>query len=373
MSKDGKGIKELFEEVIDKGLCTGCGACITRCPYIALFEGRIVVLDNCNIEEGDCYKHCPRTYTDMNGISSKLFGVPYGDQEVGYALNILMARSRDKEIKEKGQDGGIVTTLLSLALKEGIIDTIICTKMDEDKLPHGYVVRNRNQLLQCGGSSYESSFALEAYRGIPKDSTERLALVGVGCQIEGLGKMRIDPPRNSVSASNVRLTLGLFCGWALRPKIFHPYLREHFNLSETVKFDIPHSPNYTFDVHTNSGIKSVNLDDIRPFINPACRYCWDMTAEFSDISIGSAGSAFRGWNTVIIRTEAGDELVKLAKARGILETQALPDQRLSHLKSVALKRKRTAFKNIFERTHDKANLLYVGGLTKDLIEKFLED
>jgi coenzyme F420 hydrogenase subunit beta len=98
-----------------------------------------------------------------------------------------------------------------------------------------------------------------------------------------------------------------------------------------------------------------------------------MTAEFSDISIGSAGSAFRGWNTVIIRTEAGVELVKFAKARGILETQALPDQRLSHLKSVALKRKRTAFKNIFERTHDKANLLYVGGLTKDLIEKFLED
>ena len=33
MSETGKGVKELFEEVIHRGLCTGCGACLERCPY----------------------------------------------------------------------------------------------------------------------------------------------------------------------------------------------------------------------------------------------------------------------------------------------------------------------------------------------------
>lgn len=370
---DGKGIKELFEEVIDQGLCTGCGACITHCPYVAPYEGRIVVLDRCHMLEGDCYKHCPRTYTDMNALSNKIFGVPYSDKEVGHALDIHMARSEDPIVQERGQDGGTATTLLALALEERIIDGIICTKMDHDKVPHGYLARSREELLQCTGSSYEASFAIEAYRKIPKESNEKMAIVGVGCQTEAISKMKTDTPKNSVNPENIKLTLGLFCGWALSQNIFHPYLKKNFDLSQVVKFDIPHSPHYTFDVHTLYGKKAVTLDEIRKYINPACQYCWDMTAEFSDISIGSAGSAFPGWNTVIVRTDLGACLMKLAKTKGIIKTQGLPEQRLTHLKSVALKRKKTAFKNIVERTGSKENLLYVRGLHEDITSKFLEE
>lgn len=372
MSNDRKGTRELFEDVIDQGLCTGCGACITACPYIVAYEGRIVVLDKCTIGEGDCYKHCPRTYMDMNAVSEKIFGVPYGDGEVGHALDIHMARSKDTEMRQKAQDGGTITTLLALALEEGMIDVVVCTKMDEEKVARGYLARSREELLRCAGSSYEASFALEAYRSIPKESTERLAVVGLGCQVEALGKIRTDPAKNSVSPDNIKLTLGLFCGWALRPDIFHPYLSGICDPSQAVKFDIPHTPYYTFDVYTKSDRKSVSLDEIRPYINEACQYCLDMTAEFSDISVGSAGSKYPGWNTVIVRTNTGANLVNMAKAKGILETQALPDQRLAHLKTVALNRKKTALKNIARKTGDKKDLLYVGGLPEGMAERLLE-
>lgn len=140
-ANNGKGIKELFEEVIDQGLCTGCGACITHCPYVAPYEGRIVILDRCHMSEGDCYKHCPRTYTDMNALSNKMFQVPYGDEEIGYALDIHMARSEDPIVQGRGQDGGTTTTLLALALEERIVDGIVCTKMDHDKVPHHLKVK----------------------------------------------------------------------------------------------------------------------------------------------------------------------------------------------------------------------------------------
>jgi coenzyme F420 hydrogenase subunit beta len=372
MSNDRKGTRELFEDVIDQGLCTGCGACITACPYIVAYEGRIVVLDKCTIGEGDCYKHCPRTYMDMNAVSEKIFGVPYGDGEVGHALDIHMARSKDTEMRQKAQDGGTITTLLALALEEGMIDVVVCTKMDEEKVARGYLARSREELLRCAGSSYEASFALEAYRSIPKESTERLAVVGLGCQVEALGKIRTDPAKNSVSPDNIKLTLGLFCGWALRPDIFHPYLSGICDPSQAVKFDIPHTPHYTFDVYTKSDRKSVSLDEIRPYINEACQYCLDMTAEFSDISVGSAGSKYPGWNTVIVRTNTGANLVNMAKTKGILETQALPDQRLAHLKTVALNRKKTALKNIARKTGNKKDLLYVGGLPEGMAERLLE-
>ena len=373
MSRNKKGARELLQDVIDQGLCTGCGACVAGCPYFVTHEGRIVVLDKCTMIDGDCYKHCPRIYTDMNAVSERIFGAPYDYEEVGHALDIYMARSTDKEIGKRAQDGGTVTTLLALALEEGMVEMVVCTKMDEDKVPRGYLARSREELLQCSGSSYEASFALQAYRGIPKDNTEKLAIVGLGCQLEAVSKIKNYPAENSVNPQNIKLTLGLFCGWALRPDISHPYLKDNYDLSRVVKFNIPHTPHYTFDVHYKSDLRSVTLDDIRPYINPACQYCWDLTAEFSDISVGSAGFAFPGWNTVITRTRKGTDHVELAKKKGILETQALPDQRLAHLKTVALKRKKAALKKIVEKTGNKKDLLYMGGLSEGIADRLLAD
>lgn len=370
---ENKGPKELFKEVIDQGLCTGCGACTNGCPLITTYEGKIVLLDSCTITEGGCYEFCPRTYTDMNAVSEKIFGVPYRPDEIGVALDICMTRSTDKEISSKGQDGGTATTLLALALEERMIDVIVSTKMNENKVPGGFLARSKEELLQCAGVSYSASYAIGAYNNIPKENNEKLGIVGLGCQVEALAKMKKFMSQNRANIDNVKLTLGLFCGWALIPDTFHRYLKENYDLSEIVKFNIPHHPFNTFDVYTQSGKKSVSLDEIRKYINPACQYCWDMTAELADISIGAAGSAFPGWNTVIVRTKMGTQLIGLAKSKGILEIKPLPEKRLSHLKTSALNRKKTAFKNIVGRTGNKKDLLYVGGLSEDLVEQLLEN
>jgi coenzyme F420 hydrogenase subunit beta len=372
MPEKVKRLKALQEDVIKQGLCTGCGACLNRCPYITMYEGRIVVLDKCTIEEGDCYKLCPRTSTDMNKLSEKIFGFPYSNEEVGHYLDIYMVRSKDKKIRNRAQDGGTVTTLLAFALDQGIIDAVVCTKMDQEKLPHGYLARTKDELLQCAGSSYETSFSLQSYKNISKENSENLGIVGLGCQTEALAKIKADTPKNSVHPGHIKLTIGLFCGWALRSDIFHPYLKEICDLSQTVRFDIPHSPHYTFEIYSKSKTKSVSLDEIRPYINPACKYCWNLTAEFSDISVGSAGSTFPGWNTVIIRSKMGADLIELAKKMQLLEARALPDERRSHLKAVALKRKKAAFKNIVEKSGSKKDLLYVSGLSQEITDQILE-
>lgn len=368
-----KGSKELLEEVIEQGLCTGCGTCTSGCPYLTNFEGRSVLLDRCTITDGQCYKFCPRTYTDMDAIHQTIFGKPYGTDEMGVALDVRLVRSTDAGMREKGQDGAAVTTLLALALEAGMIDAAILTKMNENKVPSGFVARNRHEILQCAGVSYAASFAMEAYNTMPKESTEKLGIVGVGCQIEALAKMKSSPPKNRVNIDNVRLSFGLFCGWALIPDQFHRYLRENYDPAQVVRFDIPHHPHYTFDVYTQSGKKSVDLDEIRPFINPACRYCWDMTAEFADLSLGAAGSALRGWNTVVSRTKTGADLLEMARARGLVEIRSLPEQRLNHLKASALKRKKAAFKNIVNKSGSVKNLLYVGGLSDGIASRWLKD
>lgn len=373
MYKIERGSRKLFEDVIENGLCTGCGACLTGCPYLVTSDGRIVILDRCTIQDGDCYKHCPRTYTDMNALSEKIFGLPYGDEEIGYSSEILMTRSSEGAMVEQAQDGGTVTALILTAMEENVIDAAVCTKMDENKVPRGVIAHNKEELLACAGSSYEASFLLEAYRNIPKDNNDKLAMVGVGCETEALAKIKTYQPQNSVNPDHIQLTVGLFCGWALHPRSFHPHLESICDPKQIVKFDIPHSPHYSFDIYTESEKKSVSLDEIRPFINPACQYCWDMTSEFSDISVGSAGSKYPGWNTVIVRTERGRDIFQAAKKKGLLETDALPEERLAHLKSIALQRKKTALQKIIKKTGDKNDLLYVGNLPETTLKRFLED
>jgi len=273
MDKGVKGCKELLNEVIDVGLCTLCGACAGGCPYLVHSKGKIVLMDSCSRSDGQCYQYCPRTYVDMDAISQKVFGVPYTVDELGTAKEVLMARSTDSRIKQRAQYGGTVTTLLSLALAEGLIDGAVLAKTLDDKTPGAVLARNAEGVLRCAGSSYMACPILQAYNRIPKDVNHALAVVGVPCQVLAISKMKREP-----------------------------------------------------------GIE--------------------------------------GWNTVIIRTDAGAELMQVAKAKGKLETDNLPPQNLAHLKEAALLKKKRALKEIVKRSGDKNNLLYVG-LSPNLADKLL--
>lgn len=374
MSGTKRGSRNLLEDVIQAGLCTGCGACVTGCPYMAVYEGRIVVLDRCTIEDGDCFRHCPRTPTDWGELSEKAQGVPFDAQEPGAIIAVEMVRAADLAVREKGQDGGAVTALLSFALGERMIDAVVCSKKDAQGTPHGFVARTSRELIESAGSGYEAAFTLEAFRKIPAGNADRLAVVGVGCQMEALAKMKAAAPVNGGNPQNVQLTVGLFCGWALRSDIFRLLLENICDTSRIVKFDIPHSPGTSFDIYTkDAGKISVPLDDIRPAINPACQYCWDMTAEFSDISVGSAGSSFHGWNTVITRTGRGAELMKRAVAAGIIEIQPLPESRMIKLKASALNRKKNALQKLALKSGSREDLGAITGLPAGFVDDLLKD
>jgi len=367
---EGKASKELFKDVIDKGLCALCGGCSGGCPYLVSHNERIVRLHQCTLTEGQCYKYCPRTSTDMDAISQHIFGIPYGEDELGIAKEVFLARSTDPEIQQKAQDGGVVTSLLSFAMTEGMIDGAVETKLDDKKVPHGFIARNREELLECAGVSYEPSPVLEAINHLPKENSEKFGFVGLPCHVASLSKLKLSPPVNRANIENVKLTIGLFCGWTLSHG-FHRFLRERFDLSNAIKFDIPHHPAHSFDVYTKSKTQSVDLDEITPFINKACSYCIDMTAEFADISVGSGRAMFKGWNTVIIRTKTGAEILDIAKGRQAIETQPIPAESLTNLKHASLNKKKRSLQNIISMTGGVDDLLYLG-ISQNLISKLLE-
>jgi len=201
--------------------------------------------------------------------------------------------------------------------------------------------------------------ALEALNRMPKDSKDRLGIVVTPCQAIAMAKMVASPPTQRISMGNVRLTIGLFCTWALAYDRFYEFLKNKVSPAKIKKFDIPPPPANRLDIYIGKEVKSYPLDDIRNYRMPTCAYCLDMTAEFTDVSVGAA-EGVEGWNTVIVRTQRGVDIIEDAKKKGKLEIKDLPVQNLTHLKEASLNKKARAVQAIVEKTGDKNDLMYLG-------------
>jgi len=73
-----------------------------------------------------------------------------------------------------------------------------------------------------------------------------------------------------------------------------------------------------------------------------------MTSELSDISVGTV-EGVDGWNTVIVRTDRGEDLIKRAVEAGVLESRPLPEDNTKHLKEASVLKKQRALKALKER------------------------
>ncbi len=94
-------------------------------------------------------------------------------------------------------------------------------------------------------------------------------------------------------------------------------------------------------VKTGNSTTELPLSEVRTLIPNGCSVCPDMTAEWADISVG----AFEGkkeWNTLIIRTERGEEIVNKAVEAGYLKLDEFTAEGLDHLTTGAGNKKKRA-------------------------------
>ena len=89
-----------------------------------------------------------------------------------------------------------------------------------------------------------------------------------------------------------------------------------------------------------------------------------MTAEFADISVGSARlpegwEEARHWNQILVRTREGEELLALAKKKEVLEFRDVPEGNLDRLKQASMNKKRAAVRNLVKQSGSEEDLIYL--------------
>ena len=365
VGRKGMGQKELREKVLDAGLCTDCGACVNLCPYAASYQDHTIFIDPCDREEGRCYAFCPRTPTDLQALRESQFDRGDFSPELGPLKGFYMTRAADLQVRNSAQHGGTVTALISLALGEGMIDAAVIAEDPGNFLPEGVAVQDARSVQRRGKSKFVVSPNVAAFHKIAKAGPEKIGVVATPCQALALAKMRAAPfPAKDSNIGKLRLVIGLFCGWALSWRELRSLLRRKLGEDSIRGLDIPPSKHHSMEVHTGKGIIEISLDEVMPAVRKACHYCFDMTAEFSDISVGSARcpegwEVARGWNQVIVRTRTGHELLELARSRRVLEFRDMPEGNLARLKRASMNKKRAAVKNLADKSGNPKDLLYL--------------
>jgi len=338
------------------------------CPYLVAFNGRIVKLHDCDLAQGRCYAYCPRTELDLPALQRERFGSVQVPLELGVVRAMLMARARDPQLRERAQTAGVVSALVALALEEKLVDAAILTQRGRDLLPSGRKVTSREEVLQCAGSSYVASPTLAALNRGPWTAGERVAVVGLPCQVLALAKIRADLRDRTRPAPELVMTIGLFCTWALSHAPFLAFLRGRLGSEPILGMDISPPPERILRVRTRQGTRDIPVDEIRGFIQPTCSLCADMTSELADVSVGTVEGE-PGWNTLILRTQAGESLLERAKDKGILEVKEMDQEHAANLAQASMLKKRRALARLRETgALDNGHLVVEPGWVERLIQ-----
>lgn len=248
------------------------------------------------------------------------------DPYLGKYTACVSARSTDREILKKSQDGGIATTLMVYALEQGIIDGAIVTgKGDRPWEPKPFVAMSREDILKARGTIYnispQISWLKEATRSYGLD---RVGVTGVCCQMQAVRKAQLYPMNMRDVPEKIGLAIGLFCMENFSYKSMQTIVEDHAaqSLGSVKKMEITKGK---FWVYTDRGnVATVPLKDTHKYEQPGCHVCLDYVSNLGDISTGSVGSP-EGWSTVFIRTRKGNEVWSRAVDEGLFETKPIED------------------------------------------------
>jgi coenzyme F420 hydrogenase subunit beta len=366
----------LKKYVLEEGLCTGCGACVGLCPYQVIHRDRTVQLHPCDLDDGKCYTFCPRTATDLAVLRKLLFEPDDLTEEIGAVKGYYFSRAVDPQLRAVAQHGATVSVLMELALTEGLINSAIVSARNQEFMQSGAIFNNKAEIRKNAKSKFTLSPTVAAFNQLVTESVGTVGVVATPCQALALAKMKLNRTDNTTKINQLKLVIGLYCGWTLSAEKYAKLLTEKNIAPESITgMDIPAGKNI-LELYADDGEKSIPFEEVQACIREACLYCMDSTAEYADVSVGSARFSgnweeVRKWNQLIVRTARGKELVDLAVKRGILELREAPQASLRELKDAAVHKKKDALKNIIKKSGSVKNLLYLDSRDPAVL-KYLE-
>jgi coenzyme F420 hydrogenase subunit beta len=290
-----------------------------------------------------------------------VFGKKPENLLVGNYVDSYAGFATDLKLRYKASSGGLITALASFALKNGIINGVLMTKMNPEKplKPMPFIAESEKDIISATGSKFCPVPANLAIKEILRKEGNYI-VVGLPCHILGIRKAQLF---NKKLRDRISYCFGLVCN---HTPSFHAtkFLLKKLKISEDRVAEL----NYRgmgwpggMSILLDDGSKIfVPLNNIfywgltfnRFFWPSRCIICEDKLCNFADISFMDAwlpefSSDKIGTSLIVVRSEKGRDLLIRAMKHGIIKLERVGIEKIMAAQEMRIEaRKKSAIKLI---------------------------
>jgi coenzyme F420 hydrogenase subunit beta len=223
------------------------------------------------------------------------------DADLGVYCNICSVKTGFE-----GQDGGVVTALLTKGLKNGTFDAALVVKRTQGYNAEAAIALSPEEISAAKGTKYLKINMLQKLQELAEQGKRKIAVTCTPCQARAVRKMQ-QTLKQKFPDLEVTV-IGLFCLEAFNSSKLRDEVKRVLNadLDRAERTEIRKGK---FILRVDGQEFSCRIRELNSAAEKQCHFCWDFTARLADVSVGSVGSQ-PGFSTVIVRSVKGEELLK---------------------------------------------------------------
>jgi formate dehydrogenase subunit beta len=238
--------------------------------------------------------------------------------------DMYIARSSDKEIVEKAECGGVVTSLLKFALENKWADAVVAVKARDGNRYDGIpvVITDPAEIAETGGALHCASPNIARFLKEYLDGAfnQKTAVVAKPCDAKAIIELA---KRNQINLDNL-LVIGLNCTGTLPSAKAKTMFREEFEVepSDVVSEDIEDNE---LMIRLKDGSEKkkdlAELEEKGRGRRENCRRCETNIPTMADLACGKWGTSDKNSTFIEVCSEKGSEFVEAAIEAGNIKVE----------------------------------------------------
>ena len=329
-------MKDLTQEVITRGICTGCGACVAldSSGKSEMKDTKFGPRPELSLQEGEmkqALRACPAYQLNYPKLYEDHFGGPPERWLTGQVEAARTGFAQDKEIRRNGASGGVTTQVLEYLLESQRVDAVIVARQGEPSAlkARPVIVTTTAEVRAAAQSVYVPVAMLEILSRL--EAGKRYAMTCLPDQAAALRRLQQD---GFAPAQQIKFVLGPYTGTALYPEAINCFLRSNGVPKDdevtSLKWRAGEWPGY-LEIKTAGGrvlkSKKVYYNYLIPFfVTQNSLQNLDFVNEFADLAVGDAWSPKfealgAGFSVFVTRTPEMEAIIVEMKEKDLLELE----------------------------------------------------